>query len=288
MPYVPDAGFSCGAYFVNFPNGALDGVTIVGGHECAETLTDQFPAGGWVDSSGAEVGDKCAWIVSGQGAATNLSLYTGTFAVQSIWANDFNGGAGGCETSHAIVTNGGANTITVTNPGNQTSTQGKAITPLTIKATDSDTTQTLTFSASGLPAGLAINSSTGTISGTPTATGTSNPTVTVTDTTGAHGAASFMWTVTAAPNTITVSNPGNQSTRVKTHVSLTIHATDSASGQTLTFNAKGLPRGLSINSSTGIISGAPTTVGVYAVVVTVTDTTKACGKTSFTWTIRRS
>ncbi len=193
LPYIPDAGASCGMNFVNSGSaGTLDGVTIVEGHEYAETITDQFPAGGWTDSSGAENGDKCAWISSGQGASQNITLTTGSFAVQSTWANDFNSGAGGCEVSHAIVTNG--NTVTVTNPGNQTSTVGTAAS-LQIQATDSASGQTLTYSASGLPAGLSISSSTGLISGTPTTTGTSSVTVTATDTTGAHGSASFSWTV---------------------------------------------------------------------------------------------
>jgi serine protease len=59
LPYIPDQGSSCGANFVN-SNGPLDGVSIVEGHEYAETSTDQNPAGGWTDSSGAENGDKCA------------------------------------------------------------------------------------------------------------------------------------------------------------------------------------------------------------------------------------
>jgi hypothetical protein len=82
MPYVPDAGSSCGAGFVNSGN-QLDGVSIVNGHEYAETITDQNPAGGWTDTSGEENADKCAWISSGQGASQNITFTTGTFAVQS-------------------------------------------------------------------------------------------------------------------------------------------------------------------------------------------------------------
>ena len=112
MPYVTDMGASCGENFVNAGSaGLLDGVTIVGGHEYAETLTDHFPAGGWIDSAGYENGDKCAWISSGQGASADLALGSGTFAVQSTWANDFNGGAGGCELSHPVVTGVPSNTI---------------------------------------------------------------------------------------------------------------------------------------------------------------------------------
>ena len=48
-------------------------------------------------------------------------------------------------------------------------------------------------------------------------------------------------------NTVTVTNPGSQSSTVGTAVSLQVHATDSASGQTLTYSASGLPAGLSIN-----------------------------------------
>jgi hypothetical protein len=94
LPYLTDAGASCGANFNGL--GAKAGITIVGGHEMAETITDQFPNGGWLDSGGAENGDKCAWISSGQGASANVSLSTGTFPVQSLWSNAFNSGAGGC------------------------------------------------------------------------------------------------------------------------------------------------------------------------------------------------
>jgi hypothetical protein len=64
----------------------------------AETITDQFPNGGWLDASGAENGDKCVWITTGATADTTFS--TGTFAVQSLWSNAFNSGSGGCVLSY--------------------------------------------------------------------------------------------------------------------------------------------------------------------------------------------
>jgi Putative Ig domain len=195
MPYVTDAGTSCGQNFVNAGSaGTLDGVTIVEGHEYAETITDQNPAGGWTDTSGAENADKCAWISSGQGASANVSFSTGSFAMQSTWSNDFNSATGGCQISHPIVTNGGG-ALSVTNPGNQSGTVGVA-TSLTLHATGGTTPYS--WSATGLPAGLSINSSTGVVSGTPTTAGTSSVTVTVTDSVSAHANAAFSWTISPA------------------------------------------------------------------------------------------
>jgi len=101
------------------------------------------------------------------------------------------------------------------------------------------------------------------------------------------GLTAFQSTSTTG-NTVTVTNPGTQTGTVGTAVSLQIHATDSASGQTLTYSATGLPAGLSINSSTGLITGTPTTSGSSSVTVTAKDTTGATGSASFTWTISSS
>jgi serine protease len=98
LPYITDAGGSCGANFNGL--GPNAGITIVGGHEMAETITDQFPSSGWLDANGAENADKCAWITSGQGASANIGLSTGTFPVQSLWSNAFNSSAGGCVLSY--------------------------------------------------------------------------------------------------------------------------------------------------------------------------------------------
>ena len=94
MPYITDVGASCEAGFNGLGTNA--GITIVGGHEFAETETDIFPNGGWLDKNGSENGDKCAWISSGQGASASVSLNGANYPVQSLWSNALNGGAGGC------------------------------------------------------------------------------------------------------------------------------------------------------------------------------------------------
>jgi serine protease len=86
MPYVLDAGRSCGASAVG---GRLDGFSIVAGHEYLEAVTDPIPASGWLDSRGEENADKCAWR-----NLHKISLSTGSFAVQPTWSNRIHGCAG--------------------------------------------------------------------------------------------------------------------------------------------------------------------------------------------------
>jgi hypothetical protein len=174
--------------------------------------------------------------------------------------------------------------VAIFSPGTQTSIVGTAVS-LQIQGEDT-ATGSLSYAAAGLPAGLSISASTGVISGTPTKAGSATVTVTGTDSTGPTGSASFTWTVSPVnANTVTVTNPGSQTGTVGTPASLQIKATDSASGQTLTYTASGLPAGLSISSSTGLISGTPTTAGSTSVTVTAKDTTGASGSATFTWTV---
>jgi acetylxylan esterase len=92
-------------------------------------------------------------------------------------------------------TSSGGNTVTVTSPGNQSGTVGTAAS-VQVHATDSGGAA-LTYTATGLPAGLSISSS-GLISGTPTAAATSSVTVTARDSTGASGSTTFTWTVSGS------------------------------------------------------------------------------------------
>jgi O-glycosyl hydrolase len=86
-------------------------------------------------------------------------------------------------------------------------------------------------------------------------------------------------------NFVSVTSPGNQTGTTGTAASAQIHASDSAAGQTLAYSATGLPAGLSMSSSAGLISGTPTTAGASAVTVTAKDGTGASGSVAFTWTI---
>ena len=165
----------------------------------------------------------------------------------------------------------------ITDPGDRTVKEGAFTLP--ISASDPDGNP-LTYSATGLPGGLAINPSTGVISGTVTP-GSSTIMVTVSDGM-AQASMSFVLTVTAnrAP---TLAAPGDQSNDNDDIVSLQLTASD-ADGDTLTFSSTGLPTGLVLNPGTGLITGTPTSLGPHSVVVTVSDGVASAAR-SLTWTV---
>ncbi|WP_229400870.1 S8 family serine peptidase [Micromonospora okii] len=288
----------------------------------------------------------------------------------------------------------GADVISVENPGFQGTLKGSAVRKA-VFASNLHTAQRLTWSASGLPAGLSINASTGMISGTVTTSTTSTVMLTVANETGQTGTASFpwqvgdgrllginghcadsanasgqngspiqvhpcngsnaqMWTVrsdgrlevfakcvTVADDAVSVvlGDCGTAAAQVwavagstlrhtatgkcltaptgNTYAKLTIAACATRAGQvwnlptapvvlggvtkrqwatttapTLTATAKsarpisryaatGLPSGVTLNASTGALSGTPTAIGSGEAIVTVTDSAGGTGGTSF-------
>jgi hypothetical protein len=196
LPYMLDAGTSCGENFVNHTNGTYDGLTISAGHEYAETITDPQPDTAWFDpdepDGDGEIADKCEWSSN----SSNVALSTGSFAMQPLWSNSANNTNGSCVMP--IGGGGGGDVVAIASPGNQADYNGTALS-LDVAGTSSDG-YPLTWTATGLPPGLTITS-TGTpavISGQiEAAAGTYPVTLEVSDSTGASALTSFDWTVQA-------------------------------------------------------------------------------------------
>jgi hypothetical protein len=146
----------------------------------------------------------------------------------------------------------------------------------------SSTGAAVTLSASGLPAGLTLDASTGVISGTPTRSGTSTVTVSARDAAGATGSTSFVWTVRAA--TVTLGAFPNQRGMVGQRVSLTLTARVD-NGLAPSYGARGLPAGLSINRLTGKIAGTPRKAGRFEVTLSATDPTGATARGTISWIV---
>ena len=165
--------------------------------------------------------------------------------------------------------------------GDQASDVG-AVVNLSTGATDSDG-DSLTFSASGLPSGLSINSSTGQITGTVSAAASVySVTVEVTDGSLTDNE-TFNWTVVQPNRAPVLGAIGDQANDEGDAVNLSTGATD-ADGDSLTYSAVGLPTGLSINSSTGQITGTASVSGSYSVTVTVSDGSLSDNE-AFNWTV---
>ena len=179
---------------------------------------------------------------------------------------------------------------TATTPADQNNVEGETVS-LQIQATDDDA---ITYSATGLPSGLSIDTDTGEISGTIDAGAASGSpytvNVTVSDTQTGSDAVQFQWTVTVSNTPPSVTNPGAQSNDEGDTVSLQIQATDP--DVPLSYAATGLPSGLMIDTGTGEISGTidadaagPTGTTTAMVEVTATDNLGADASVQFDWTV---
>jgi 5'-nucleotidase len=113
----------------------------------------------------------------------------------------------------------GTGTVSVTNPGTQNATTGTAITAITLDAAGG--TAPYTWTATGLPAGLAVSDA-GVVSGTPTAAGTSSVTVTATDSTGAAGSATFSFVVGAPATALPIAAIQGTDTDTSPYVGQTV------------------------------------------------------------------
>ena len=122
------------------------------------------------------------------------------------------------------------------------------------------------YGATGLPAGLNINTGTGAITGTPTVAGPSSVTVSATNSAGT-GSATLAITINSSASAPVISSSLAATGTVGTAFSYQI----AASGSPTSFGATGLPAGLNINTGTGAITGTPTVAGTSNVSVSATN-----------------
>jgi len=119
------------------------------------------------------------------------------------------------------------------------------------------------YGASGLPSGLSVKTTTGIISGTTKATGTYNVTISAINSTGT-GTATLALTV-LPPKPVVTSGSATATTGVS--FSYQILATNGATS----YGASGLPAGLSVNASTGVISGTANSIGSSTVTMSAAN-----------------
>jgi hypothetical protein len=176
----------------------------------------------------------------------------------------------------------------VQNPGPQTAAEGDAVS-LPMSGSDPDGNE-LTWSATGLPPGVSISSTTGLISGALGFSLAEAYSVTVSASDGGIPAlqsqVSFTWMIGDVNRSPQMGALTDRSTEVGASVTIVPSAAD-PDGDNLEWSASGLPSGASLSSATGVITGAPTIPGTYTVTLTVTDdgAPPATASGSFIWRI---
>jgi hypothetical protein len=185
------------------------------------------------------------------------------------------------DTNFTIVPGSACNPITV-NPASLTA--GTAGAAYSQTFTQAGGTGTITWSATGtLPPGLTLNSSSGVLSGTPAQGGTFNFTIIATDQTNCSGNRAY--TLAIACPAITVSPASLPGGTVGTAYNQTVSATPA--GTTYSFAVTGgvLPGGLTLNATTGVISGTPNTAGAFNFTITATGFGTCTGSRTYSVTI---
>ncbi|MFC7304662.1 putative Ig domain-containing protein [Streptomyces monticola] len=249
---------------VDYGNVVIDGLSY----------TDACSAGG--DSGGSYVtasGGKAVGVHSGGGSATCGSSGDTFTIFQPV--NEALG------KFSATLTTGAPQpgAVTVTAVSDQHTAIGQRA---ELKNSAEGGTAPYTWSATGLPAGLSIDKSTGTVVGSTSTAGTSKVTLTATDSAGKSGSTTFTWTVgDTGGGALSLQNPGSQTVYIGKPVALSLTASGGTGSRT--FSATGLPAGLSLDKATGRISGTPTTWGTKNSRITVTDGTGKSASTDVTW-----
>jgi thermitase len=141
----------------------------------------------------------------------------------------------------------------------------------TVAATGGTTPYSWSVVTGSLPAGLSLNASTGAITGTPTASGTSSFTVQVADSSSPQQTASKSLSITVSATALSITTTSLPNGTVSTPYDQSVAASGGTAPYTWSVSVGALPAALSLNVSTGAISGTPTTAGTSNFTVQVAD-----------------
>lgn len=155
-----------------------------------------------------------------------------------------------------------------------------------VSATGGTAPYTFSVSSGSLPTGLALNGTTGAITGTPTTAGTFTFTITARDANGCLGSRLYTVTIAAAGCPVITLNPATLPPGiVGSPYSQAVTATGGTAPYAYAISSGALPAGLTINAATGVISGTPTTPGLFNFTVQATATGGCVGARPYTLAI---
>ncbi|MGZ6144171.1 MAG: hypothetical protein ACXWLM_12590, partial [Myxococcales bacterium] len=250
--------------------------TSVASHELIEMVTDaevglattNAPPLAWYDNTNGEIGDICN---AQQGTVTGSDGVS--YTVQKEWSNHSNA----CIVSETVTT---TNNFSVSvSPSSASVNAGSSVSYTVTTATTAGSAQTVSFSVSGLPAGVTGTFSPTSVSSGQSATLTLNAsssaasatatfTVTGSAASGSHtatasvtvigGTVSNDFSISANPSTLSIAAGGSGTSTIST-------ATTAGSASTVSFSVSGAPSGASASvSPTSVTSGGSATLTVNA------------------------
>lgn len=142
----------------------------------------------------------------------------------------------------------------------------------TLAAMGGKTPYAWTIATGALPAGLSLNTTTGAIKGNPTAAGDSTFTVKVEDSSPVKKNATKSFTVNiAAVGALQITTTSLPEGAKKVDYSATVQAVGGTGAYTWSISAGSLPSGMTLNATTGEISGTPTVKGDFNLSIKVSD-----------------
>jgi large repetitive protein len=211
-------------------------------------------------------------LTAGTGMLSGTPTVSGPFTV-AVTLTDNSG-----QTAHASFPLEIVPTLVITTASLPNGRINTAYTPVTLAATGGATPYNWT--ATGLPAGLTLAEGTGMLSGTPTVVGQFTVHVTLNDSSDQTAYASLPLNIVSTLTILTTALPSGA-------IGIGYSATLLGSGgsQPFTWVATGLPPGLSLNASTGLVSGTPTQTGGFSVNVTLTDASGQTARAAFGVTV---
>lgn len=256
-------------------SGAAGSLAVATG---ANVQASDAAVGLWVNAYGSAVAGKsftapAGWTSAGQVNSSLLNmlvaydtgLAAGPLSATATYSDSTNQGWAGIIGAFLITSNVSLAVTTSSLPG---ATVGSPYSQ-TLSASGGQTPYSWSVTAGALPAGLSLDSSTGIISGTPTATGTASFTVQVADVNGTTATKALSIVVSAVALVITTGSLPN-ATFAQAYITQ-LNAAGGTTPYSWALTSGSLPAGLSLDASSGVISGTPTATGTFAPTFTVTD-----------------